>query len=141
MSRAGEARYWDASAVISLLIADAHTAEARRRQHRDSTHLLSSLTLAETAAVLRRLADLEEIAPATATQLFDTLRQRPWQLVQLQPTHATLAGLSRMASVRGADLWHLALWSELRSELPELELVTFDRRLAAAAAALNAPSA
>lgn len=139
MSRPAGPRYWDASAVVSLLIADTHTAEARRLQRQNSIHLLSSLTLAETAAVLRRLADLEEIAPATARRLFDALSQWPWQLVQLHPTHATLAGLGRGASLRGADLWHLALWSELRSELPELELVTFDRRLAAAVAVLNAP--
>jgi len=36
-------------------------------------------------------------------------------------------------SLRGADLWHIAAAKTLQRELPEVKVLTFDKRIAVAA--------
>jgi predicted nucleic acid-binding protein len=44
-----------------------------------------------------------------------------------------IKALSQKWSLRGADLWHLAVGKTLQNQIPELELLTFDKRLRIAA--------
>ncbi len=44
-----------------------------------------------------------------------------------------MKALSQKWSLRGADLWHLAVAKTLQKQIPELELFSFDKGLSAAA--------
>lgn len=95
-------------------------------------HLLSSLAYAETCAVIergrrdRRLADVLEAAAHEA------IETGPWRRLTRGPERRLVKDLSRRWPLRGADLWHLATAKTLRAALPELVVLTFDTRLAAA---------
>jgi transposase len=52
----------------------------------------------------------------------------------VSPSWDTIAMLARKWPLRGADLWHLAAAKDLRAELPELKMLSFDAPLATAAA-------
>ncbi len=123
--------YWDTSAVISLLAEDIHTVKAMSVLRQSSVRLLSSLTIAETFAVLSRSGD-GAIASKKHTLLKD-ISSGLWHLAHLVPHRETLASLSNVHSLRGADLWHLGLVADLKSEIGELRMITFDRNLAEAA--------
>ena len=57
----------------------------------------------------------------------------PWQKLNLQPEWHQMKLLASQWSLRGADLWHLATAAMIRMDLPELVLLTFDKRLLLAA--------
>lgn len=120
--------YWDASAVISLLIADPHTRKARQAAHPDGFHLLSSLSVAEVLSVLsrRKTGDVS----AQKEEFSRELDEGNWSLDLTGPSSKTLKSLSAHHPLRGADLWHLAKALELKVEIPELRLITFDADLA-----------
>ena len=63
----------------------------------------------------------------------ESLETGPWRSWQGVPRQNDLRQLSARYSLRGADLWHLAVAKSLQEDLPELKLLTFDRRLMAAA--------
>lgn len=125
--------YWDASAVLSALIADIHSAKATAAAQADGTHLLSTLAFAETLAIVARLEREGSLPGALAEQARDRVLNGPWRRLSLQPDWKNMEILAARWPVRGADLWHLAAADTLRRELPELKLVTFDVRLAGAA--------
>jgi predicted nucleic acid-binding protein len=127
--------YWDASAVLSALSQDLHTGTARRHLRAKSVHLLSSLAFTETAAVLARLAARRELSATSVHRATRSLFAAPWVSLELQPDRRLVSDLAARCALRGADLWHLGLALTLRAELPELRIVTFDERLAAAAEA------
>ncbi|HZV52373.1 MAG TPA: type II toxin-antitoxin system VapC family toxin [Candidatus Dormibacteraeota bacterium] len=129
---AGSVVYWDASAVLSVLIQDAHSQRAIRAARRSGVHLLSTLGYAEVMAVIARLERDRELPTALAESARDLVRVGPWRRLALQPDWKCIDELARQWPLRGADLWHLATASTLRRELPELQLITFDSRLAAA---------
>lgn len=125
--------YWDASAILSALVEDSHTGDARRRLASASPHLVSSLAHAEVMAVLARMeregrAGADEISLARRA-----FASGPWGRLGGGPQAETTAVLSRRYPLRGADLWHLAMAVSLRSDLPELRMQTYDARLAAGA--------
>lgn len=126
--------YWDASALLSALFRDSHSEKALHFARLAGAHLLSTLALAEVQAVAARMAR-EHIA---STESVETARQSlmagPWRLVHAQPSNIHIAELAVRWSLRGADLWHLALAKTLEKELPEIKILTFDHRLGAAAA-------
>lgn len=127
--------YWDASAVLSTLVADAHSRTARTLLRGPAPKLLSTLALAESLAVLRRLELAGEIRADDRRRAASSLLVSPWLRYQEPPRRELLADLATRTALRGADLWHLAAALTAREALPELRLVTFDRALAAAAAA------
>jgi predicted nucleic acid-binding protein len=119
--------YWDASAILSALIADAHTAPARTALDDGSHHLVSSLAAAETLAVLGRI-EREDRASGVAAAREGFLRGR-WRWTRIVPETPVTASLAARHRLRGADLWHLAAALTLRERLPELRLLTFDLAL------------
>jgi len=127
--------YWDASAVISALLDDEHGAEARRRLRLAGTHLLSSLTHAESASVLRRLVRSGDLSARQSEQAVGALDSARWTVTEAAPERRLVRQISSRHRLFGADLWHLALAMTMSRELPGLELVTFDRELREAATA------
>jgi predicted nucleic acid-binding protein len=121
--------YWDASAVLSALFKDDHSRAAHERANRPGYHLLSSLAYAEVQAVIRRIKRerlLADVLVKAAEESLDNGPWRPWQGAPQKEAMKTLAG---RYSLRGADLWHLAAAQTLKEDLPEIKLLTYDRRL------------
>ena len=121
--------YWDASAVLSVLIADGHSARATAAARRPGTHLISTLCSAEVSAVLARLERDRTLPTVLADAARELVRNGPWRRLTLQPDWASIDDLATRWPLRGADLWHLATAVTLSRELPELRLITFDSRL------------
>lgn len=125
--------YWDTSAVISALFKDAHSQEAWSLARRQGWHLLSSLAIAETYAVINRIdreGALPEILVKAAREAFE---QGPWYSINMNPDREQITRLGSKWPLRGAGLWHLAASCTLRDSLPEIRFLTFDQRLAFAA--------
>jgi len=114
--QAGLAIYWDASAILSVLIRDAHSARATG------------------AARLERERELPTVLADSAREL---VRNGPWRRLALQPDWASIDDLAARWPLRGADLWHLATAATLSRELPEMRMITFDSRLMAASTGLG----
>ena len=125
--------YWDASALLSVLIADAHSATARRYLNEQAHALLSTLAEAETRAVLRRMRHAGVLADSLHRSVLEVLDRGPWRRCAVQPDWRWIEELANRHVLKGADLWHLACVRTLAEDLPEVRLLTFDRQLAAAA--------
>ncbi len=100
-------------------------------------NLLSTLAFAEVAAVLARLQREGHLSPVLAGAARSVIEGGPWRRLTLQPDWAVIDEIAGGWPVRGADLWHLATAVTLRRQLPELQLITFDSRMAAAADGLG----
>jgi predicted nucleic acid-binding protein len=129
--------YWDASAVLSVLIRDAHSARASAVARRAVTHLMSTLAYAEVVAVIARLERDRDLPAVLADASRELLRDGPWRRLLLQPDWVNIDDLASRCPLRGTDLWHLATALTLTRELPEVRVLTFDNRLAAASAGVG----
>ncbi len=129
--------YWDASAILSVLIRDQHSARATAVARRAVVHLISTLAHAEVAAVIARLERARELPAVLADASRELLRDGPWRRLVLQPDWTSIDEAAPRWPLRGADLWHLATAATLSRELPEVRVLTFDGRLSAAAAGLG----
>lgn len=129
--------YWDSSAVISCLCTDNHSDMAIGVLKQEAYHLLSSLTVAETCAVINRLGREGYLSKVQINATMDTVVSGPWRLINLVPETDDLRFLSGKWKLRGADLWHLALAVSIKRNLPELLLLTFDKALEQACAGEN----
>ncbi len=125
--------YWDASAILSVLVEDRHSPTARRHLTQEGPHLVSSLAFTEVCAVLTRLAKERHLTARERRLAIASLQARPWSVLNLEPDRRLAADLALRHSLRGADLWHLSSAATLAAELPGLVLLTFDTHLAAAA--------
>jgi len=125
--------YWDASAVLSVLFRDAFTDDAQMRVQEKGVHLMSTLTYAETCAVIARMQREAILSDILIKASFEALEQGPWRRLTIWPQWVTVRVLSEKWPLRGADLWHLSAAKSLQKELPELRLLTFDNRLHKAA--------
>ena len=135
--QAGHVVYWDASAILSVLIQDTHSEQATEAARRPLTHLISTLAYAEVIGVIARLQRERELPTVLADSARELVRVGPWRRLALQPDWARIDKLAAQWPLRGADLWHLAVASTLRRELPELRMITFDSRLAAATTSMG----
>jgi len=124
--------YWDTSAILSSLFTDRHSAKAKDWIEKAGFHLISSLAYTETCAVIGRLKGEGHVTDTLIRAAFDMLNQGPWRFTTAWPDWKTVQSLSMKWPLRGADLWHLATAVSLRSRLPELLILTFDRKLQAA---------
>ena len=129
--------YWDASAVVSALVRDAHSERAVATAEQPLVHLISTLAHAEAVATITRAQSLRRIDARRAKAARRLLRHGPWRRLMLQPDWVVIDTLAARLPLRGADLWHLASVSTLTRQLPEVRLFSFDERLAEAAAALG----
>lgn len=125
--------YWDTSAIISALLKDEHSQEAWSCSRQESIHLLSSLAVAETYAVINRIDRERSLPEILVNAALEAFKQGPWHLINMNPDSKQIKRLGRKWPLRGADLWHLAMTCTLRESLPEIRILTFDQRLAFAA--------
>lgn len=125
--------YWDTSAVLSSLFTDVYSPQAQYWANRNGFHFLSTLTYAETCAVVARMQRERKVADIVAEAALEAFQEGPWRRVNAQPSWNHMAALSGKWALRGADLWHLALAIGLRDHTPELIFLTFDERLKASA--------
>lgn len=125
--------YWDASAILSVLFQDAHSVAAMTFARRRGVHLVSSLAWAEVHAVIARMGREKVLAAARVSAAREALALGPWRFLHVQPAPEFIVELAIRWPLRGADLWHLALAKTLQAELPELGLLSFDKRLNTAA--------
>jgi len=126
--------YWDTSAILSLFFWDDHTDKARAYIRNDYTfHLLSTLSWCEAVAVISRLQREHILEQAQAERTIDAILEGPWKFLNINPKPSIARRLARKWSLHGADLWHLATAKTLQMELPEIFLLTFDKRLNTAA--------
>jgi len=125
--------YWDTSAVLSALFQDEHSEAAVRCARNPGVHLLSSLGWAESHAIIARIERERVVAGVLIEAARENLETGPWRRVNVIPDWTQTQALSKVWPLRGADLWHLAAAKNLRTDLPELQLLAFDARLVAAA--------
>ncbi len=125
--------YWDASAVLSVLFKDSFTDDAQMWVQKKGFHFMSTLTYAETCAVIARMQRERILADILIKASFEALEEGPWRRLTILPEWIVARSLSAKWPLRGAALWHLSAAKSLQKELPELLLLTFDNRLQKAA--------
>ena len=125
--------YWDASAILSIIFQDANSETARKWIETDAIHFVSSLAYAEVCAVLARMHKLKVLSDVLISAGYDVLNRGPWRRITVNPDWQAFQTLSELRFLRGADLWHLVAALKLRVYFPELRLLTFDKKLEAAA--------
>lgn len=123
--------YFDASALVKLVIEEDGSAVAARLWDGCDAALASRLAYVEVCAALaasRRNNDLSEADLETALAGFDAFwgSLRPIEITEAVQLRAGL--LAREHSLRGADAIHLASATALGD--PELVMAVWDRRLA-----------
>ncbi len=127
------ALYWDSSAILSALFHDAHSDVATRRARGSAVHFLSTLAWAEVLAVIARIERERALTSVLVAAAREALERGPWRRLNAAPDWKIVRSLSSKWALRGADLWHLAVAKGLKSEVPELTVLSFDTRLSAAA--------
>ncbi len=129
------ATYWDASALLSALLPDVHSDEARARAQDDGERLFSCLGWVEALAVMARLERQGALGADASNAAHRALMSGRWRAVRVTPRWDAARRLGHAWPLRGADLWHLAAAKRLQEDVPTLRLLSFDRRLLEAAQA------
>ena len=125
--------YWDASALLSVLMTDVHSKIAQKFAKTRGIHFISTLCFAEVCAVMNRMKREALLTDILYQSLLEVLGDGPWRRINIQPDWEIIQDLSVEYSLRGADLWHLAVTKTLQKELPEITMLTFDNKLLVAA--------
>ncbi len=130
-------RFWDASAVVPLLVAEPTTAGAQALAAGDPVLLVWWGTEVECASAIARLERDGALDGPSATVAFDRLRQLAAGWHEVDPGDAVREAAVRFLRVhplRAADALQLAAAFVAAEGRPaSLELVTLDDRLSAAA--------
>jgi predicted nucleic acid-binding protein len=130
-------RFWDASAIVPLLVAEARTAEVQALAASDPVMLVSWSTTVECASALARLERDEALEAPLVDEAFDRLHRLAEHWHEVDPVEAvreTAIRLLRVHPLRAADALQLAAAFIVSERRPaSLEVVTLDERLAAAA--------
>jgi len=121
--------------VLSSLVREGHSQETLRRLGAPGHHLIASLALVETHAVLSRMRRDNLLVEDELLQLRANLAAGPWEKVTAVPDAELVPALADRHRLRGADLWHLSLAVSLSRDLPELRILTWDAQLRTAATA------
>jgi len=94
---------------------------------------MSTLCFAEVNAVIHRMKREDILTNVLYESLLEVLQTGPWRRITIQPAWNIIQGLAVTYFLRGADLWHIAAAKTLQGELPEVKVLTFDKKMAAAA--------
>jgi predicted nucleic acid-binding protein len=121
--------YWDASAILSALVKDSHSGVALKWIRKDGLHLLSTLAYAEVISVLDRMEKERILTGVLVQSALQALLEGPWRFLNLSPGREHMDFLRGKYLLRGADFWHLALAITLKKDIPELMVLTFDKKL------------
>lgn len=130
-------RFWDASAIVPLLIAEPTTATMQAIAAQDPAMLVWWATEVECASALARLERDGALDASAVTAAFERLKQMAGGWHEIDPSDAVREAAVRFLRVhplRTADALQMAAAFVAAERRPSsLEVVTLDDRLAAAA--------
>ena len=130
-------KFWDASAIVPLLMTEAATNAVQTLAEKDPTMIVWWSTEVECASAIARLERDDALDDAAATQAFHRFRQlaQTWHEVDpSDPVREAAVRFLRVHPLRAADALQLAAAFIAAERRPSsLEIVTLDERLAAAA--------
>jgi len=130
-------RFWDASAIVPLLMAEEPTKTLQRLAAADPAVLVWWATEVECASAIARLEREGALEPRAAREAFDRLKRLADGWHEVDPSDGvreTAVRFLRVHSLRAADALQLAAAFVAAERRPSsLELITLDDRLAAAA--------
>ncbi len=130
-------KFWDASAILPLIVSEAATSALQRLVADDREMLVWWATEVECASAVARLEREGALGPRAVTEAFDLLRQLADGWHEVDPSDSvreTAVRFLRVHSLRAADALQLAaafIAAERRP--PSLQLITLDQRLSSAA--------
>ncbi|HJU16854.1 MAG TPA: hypothetical protein VJ770_10330 [Stellaceae bacterium] len=129
--------FWDASAIVPLLIAEAATHSLQTLAARDPDMLVWWGSGVECVSALARLERAAALDTHAAAMAFDRLKQLADGWHEIEPTEAvreTATRFLRVHPLRAADALQLAAAFVAAEHRPtSLQVVTLDERLAGAA--------
>jgi predicted nucleic acid-binding protein len=130
-------RFWDASAIVPLLMMETTTKALQGIAAADPTMLVWWATEVECASAIARLEREGTLDPDAAIDAFDRLRRLAEGWHEIDPgdsVREAAVRLLRVHPLRSADALQLAAAFVASERRPRsLEIVTLDDRLAAAA--------
>jgi predicted nucleic acid-binding protein len=130
-------RFWDASAIVPLLITEASTRCLQALAARDPDMLVWWGSEVECASALARLERDATLQPQAAALSFNRLKQLAAGWHEVEPSdiiRETATRLLRVHPLRAADVLQLAAAFIAAEQRPSsLEMITLDDRLASAA--------
>jgi predicted nucleic acid-binding protein len=130
-------KFWDASAIVPLLVTEETTKAVQSLAEKDSTMIVWWATEVECASALTRLDREASLDDTAVTAAFHRLRQlaQTWHEVDpSDPVREAAVRFLRVHPLRAADALQLAAAFIAAERRPSsLEIVTLDDRLAAAA--------
>jgi predicted nucleic acid-binding protein len=129
--------FWDSSAVVPLLMAEAATRSIQGLLRRDASMLVWWATPVECASAISRLEREGSLGPPATTEAFDRLRRLAEGWHEIDPSDLIREAAVRFLRVhplRAADALQLAAAFVAADRRPSsLAIITLDDRLAAAA--------
>jgi uncharacterized protein len=130
-------KFWDASAIVPLLIAEASTRRPQGLAADDQDMLVWWGSPVECVSALARLERDGALDPKAAVLAFDRLKQLAAGWHEVDPSdivRETAARFLRVHPLRAADALQLAAAFIAAEQRPaSLEMITLDERLASAA--------
>jgi uncharacterized protein len=130
-------KFWDASAIVPLLIAEVATRRVQTLAGRDPDMVVWWGSKVECVSALARLERAAALGAQPAALAFDRLDQLANRWHEVEPSEIvreTAARFLRVHPLRAADALQLAgAFVAAEHRPPSLELVTLDERLAGAA--------
>lgn len=130
-------RFWDSSALVSLIVEQAGSKAARALYRADPALAVWALTRVELTSALRRLArdgDLNEEALASAISRMDILLSRATEVTSLEAVRHRAERALGLHPLRAADAIQLGAALTWVDDKPrKRHFVVVDRRLADAA--------
>jgi len=130
-------RFWDASAIVPLLVSETSSRALQALAKQDSTMLVWWGSEVECASALARIERDGALDPRDAARVFERLRQLNGAWHEIEPSDVIRQAAIRFLRVhplRAADALQLAAAYAAAEQRPaSLDMVTLDERLAIAA--------
>jgi predicted nucleic acid-binding protein len=130
-------RFWDASAIVPLVMSESTTGAMQALARNDPALLVWWATEVECASAIARLERDDALDESAATEAFDRLKQLAGGWHEVDPSDAVREAAVRFLRVhplRAADALQLAAAFIAAERRPSsLEIVALDDRLAGAA--------
>lgn len=130
-------RFWDASAIVPLLVAEATTRPLQELAADDPVMLVWWTTEVECASAIARLEREGDLATPEAVEAFDRLKRFADGWHEIDPSDGVREAAVRFLRVhalRAADALQLAAaFVAAERRPPSLEVIALDERLATAA--------
>jgi hypothetical protein len=130
-------RFWDASAIVPLLVSETSSRALQALAKQDSTMLVWWGSEVECASALARIERDSALDPRDAARVFERLRQLSGVWHEIEPSDVIRQAAIRFLRVhplRAADALQLAAAYAAAEQRPaSLDMVTLDERLAIAA--------